>query len=114
MPLQPNITNLNKDNLFLKKPTGTESQISAYTVPSSERTLGYIMACCKHRPDPVGAINNVYDLPSIKPATRYLFGAAGPPTEATWTKAIHNGKYLTWPLVNVKNVNKFLPESEDT
>ena len=92
--------------------TGTESLKSAYTVPSSARVLGHIMACCKDRPYPVGAINIVYDLPSIKPTIRFLRGAAGFPTKATWLKAIRNGNYLSWPLVNVKNVNKFFLESE--
>ena len=72
------------------------------------------MTCCKDRPDPVGAINNVYDLPSIEPAIRYLHGAIGYPTKATWLKAIHNGNYLTWPLFKVKILNKFFPESEET
>ena len=62
----------------------------------------------------MGAINNVYDLLSIKPAIHYLHGAAEFPTKATWLKAICNGNYLTWPLVNVKNVNIFFPESEET
>ena len=114
VPLHPNFTNLNKDTLLLNGPTGIESLNSAYTVPSSERALGHIMTCCKDRPDPVGAINNVYDLPSIKPSIRYLRGAAGFPTNATWLKAIRNLNYLSWPLVNVKNVNKFFPESEET
>ena len=29
-------------------------------------------------------------------------------------KAIRNGNYLTWPLFNLKNENKFLPESKQT
>ena len=85
-----------------QQPIGTDSLNSAYTVPSSARTLGHIMACCKYQPDQVGEINNVYDLPSIEPEIRYLHGAAGFPTKATWLKAIRNGNYLTWPLVNVK------------
>ena len=59
-------------------------------------------------------INNVYELPSIEPAIRYLHGAAGLPTKATWLKSISKGSYLSWPLVNVKNVSKYFPESEET
>ena len=110
-PFQPTVTNPNKDTLLINGPTGTESLNSAYTIPSGERTLVHIMKCCKDRPNPVGAINNVYDLPIIKPAICYLHGASGSPTKATWLKAIRNGNYLTWHLVNVKNVNKFFPES---
>ena len=68
--LHPNVTNLNKDTLLVNSATVTESLNSAYTVPSSERTLGHIMTCCKYRPDLVGAINNVYNLSIIKPVIR--------------------------------------------
>jgi hypothetical protein len=33
-------------------------------------------------------IHNVYELPSIEPAIRYLHAAAGFPVEETWLKAI--------------------------
>ena len=66
------------------------------------------------RPSLSEAINNVLELPSIEPAIRYLHGAAGFPTKATWLKAIQNGSYLLWPLVNVKNINKLFPEPEET
>ena len=59
-------------------------------------------------------IYHVYDLPSIKPAIRYLHVVAGFPTKRTWLKAIRNGRYLTWPLITVKNVNKLFPESDET
>jgi hypothetical protein len=32
----------------------------------------------------------------------------------SWLKAIRHGNYLSWPLINVKNVTKFFPESEET
>ena len=56
----------------------------------------------------------MYELPSIEPAIRYLHGAAGFPTKATCLKAIRKGSYLSWPLVNVNNVSKYLPEYEET
>ena len=59
-------------------------------------------------------IHNVYELPSIEPTIRYLHAAAGFPVKATWLKAIRNGNYSTWPLINVKNVAKHFPESEET
>ena len=31
-----------------------------------------------------------------------------------WIKAIRNGNYDTWPLINLKNVNKHFPESKET
>ena len=65
----------------------------------------------KDRPAPTDAINNVYKLPSIEPAIRYLHGAAGFPTKETWLGSIRNRSCLSWPLINIKNVNKHFPES---
>ena len=59
-------------------------------------------------------INNVYELPSLACAVQYLHAAAGFPTKATWLKSIRNGKYLTWSLLTIKNVNRHFLESEDT
>ena len=64
--------------------------------------------------NPKEAIHNVYDLPSIEPALRYLHAAAGFPTKSTRLKAIHKNSYITWPHITVKNVNKYFPESEET
>jgi hypothetical protein len=59
-------------------------------------------------------INNVYELPSIEHAVQYLHAAAGHPTKHTWLKAIARGNYNSWPLINVRNVRKHFPESEET
>lgn len=58
--------------------------------------------------------SNVYDLPSTEQVVRYLHAAAGFPTKATWLKAINDGFYATWPMINARNVNKYFPESEET
>ncbi len=58
-------------------------------------------------------IHNVYELPSIKTSIRYLHGAVGFPTKPSWLKAIRRGNYNSWPLINVKNVAKYFPESEE-
>ena len=63
---------------------------------------------------PTDTINNVYKLPSIERAVRYLHGAAGFPTNTTWLKAIRSRTFVAWPLINVKHVNKYFPESEET
>jgi len=85
---------------------------SLYKVPSSAAMLEHIELFS--RPNPHEAINNVYELPSIKKAVRYLHSAAGFPTKATWLRSIRAGNYLSWPLINVKNVYKYFPESEET
>ena len=76
--------------------------------------LKHIEAFKTDQLSPSEAINNVYKLPSIKPEIKYLHSAAGFPAKATWLKAIQNRSYLLWPLVNIKNVNKFFPDSEET
>ena len=54
------------------------------------------------RPQATNAINNVYDMPSIEVAVRYLHSVVGLPPTETWLKAIRNGNYLTWLLIIVK------------
>ena len=87
-----------------------------YDVPLLAQMLEYIELFNNNpaRPDSTEAINNIYELPSIARAVRYLHGAIGFPTKATWLTAIRNGNFLTWPLITVNNVNKHFPESEET
>jgi hypothetical protein len=59
-------------------------------------------------------IHNVYELPSLEHTVRYLHAAASFPPKSTWLKAIQQGNYSTWPLINVKNVAKYFPELEET
>ena len=57
---------------------------------------------------------NVYKLSSIEQSVQYLHSAAGFLRNTTQLKAIQAGNYVTWPLFNIKNVNKYFPESEVT
>ena len=59
-------------------------------------------------------LNNVFDLPSIEQTIRYLHASIGFPTRRTWIKAIQSDNFVGWPLVTVKNVNKYFPESKET
>ena len=113
IPLTSTVKNLNTDTLLLDSPDGRSSLNALYNVPPVGEMLGHIDAL-RDRPPPSHAINHVYELPSVEPAIRYLHGAAGFPTKATWLKAIRAGNFLSWPLINVKNVNKYFPESEET
>ena len=76
--------------------------------------MDHLQILLDKRPNTKEAIHNVYDLPSIEPAIPYFHAAAGFPTKATWPEAIRNENYLTWPLVYVKNGNKYFTESEET
>ena len=59
-------------------------------------------------------LHNVFDLPSIEQTIQYMHTCIVSPTRHTWVKAIRRGNFIGWPLVTVKNVNKYLPESEET
>ena len=63
---------------------------------------------------PAETINYVYELPIVKPTIRYIHGTAGFPTNTTCLNIIRKGNYLFWPLIDVKNVHKDFPDSEET
>ena len=70
-----------------------------------------LSTCC---PTASEAIHNVYKLPLIESAVRYLHIATSFPTKATCLKSNRCGKYLTWHLITVKYVHKYSTESEET
>ena len=115
IPLQDSVSNANTDTLLLNGPTGKKSLNALYSVPSTTATIHHI-ACstAADRPSSLDTINNVYELPSIERAVRYLHGAVVFSPKETWLKHIRNGHYLTWPHITVKNVNKHFPESEES
>jgi hypothetical protein len=47
-------------------------------------------------------------------SVRYLHAAAGFPVKESWIDAIKAGNYTTWPGLNVKVVNRYFPESDET
>ena len=112
VPLQPIIINENEDTLILDSICGQFSNNKKYRVPSTPEIREHLQASIERIDDE--SINNVYELPSIEQAVRYLHAAAGYPVKSTWLKAIRSGNYATWPLINVKNVAKHFPESEET
>jgi hypothetical protein len=59
-------------------------------------------------------IHNVYELPSIEPMIRYLHVAVGFLVEEAWLKAVQQGNYNPWPLINITNAARYFPESEET
>jgi hypothetical protein len=113
VPLVPIVTNLNTGTLLLDHPSGLDSLNAMYAVSSST-------VACNHVALHLGNlaqqdhIHNVYEIPSVEPTIGYLHGAAEFPTRASWLKVIRHGNYLSWPLINVKNVTKFFPELEET
>ena len=76
--------------------------------------LEHLAVFMQDRPPQRYIINNLYELPIIELDIHYLHFSAGFPNKRTWLKAIWKGNYLYWSLINVKNVNKFFPELEET
>eukprot|EP00956_Cyclotella_meneghiniana_P001080 scaffold1265_cov38-Cyclotella_meneghiniana.AAC.7 len=58
--------------------------------------------------------NSVYDLPSTEQAIKWMHAVCGYPVKTTWLKAIKAGNYVGWPLLTVKNVTKYHPETTET
>jgi hypothetical protein len=113
VPLVPFITNLNTDTLILDHPSGQDSLNSMYTIKTNQLNCEHVaLQMCKNHCQEY--LHNVYELPSIEPTIQYLHGVAGFPTKASWLKAICKGNYLSWPLINVKSIAKYFPESEET
>ena len=75
----PQITGkkLNTDTLLLDIPDSQHSLNSMYDFPQTYAMLEHLTVFMQDRPPPRETISNVYDLPSIKPAIRYLHVAAG-------------------------------------
>jgi hypothetical protein len=111
IPLQQFVINDNTDTLVLDAPCGTQPTNTRYKVPTTEAIKHLLQSSNTRESD---TLYNVYELPTIGQSIRYLHAAAGFPTKSTWLKAIRHGNYSTWPLISVKNVNKYFPESEET
>ncbi len=111
VPITKVVTNKNTDTLLLDHPHGHDSINAMYQVETTTVTRDHIrcMGCHTSKEH----IHNVYELPSIEPSIQYLHGAAGFPTKPSWLKAIRRGNYNSWPLINVKNVAKYSPKSEE-
>jgi hypothetical protein len=113
VPLIDNVRNENTDTLLLDHLHKHDCLNLLYKVESTTTTWKHINAIMLQT---IGweYIHNVYELPSIEPTIRYLYAAAGFPVEETWLKAIRRGNYNSWPLINITNVARYFPESEET
>ena len=81
-PLQSQVTDLNINNLLLNGPTGREYLNYLYTVCTTASVLAHFEDFNYNQV--VGAtINNMYELPSLACAVRYLHGATEFLTKAT-------------------------------
>eukprot|EP00804_Cyclotella_cryptica_P021311 CCRYP_001567-RA/>CCRYP_001567-RA protein AED:0.72 eAED:0.63 QI:0/0/0/0.75/0.33/0.25/4/0/578 len=55
--------------------------------------------------------NSVYDLPSIEKAIRWMHAVCGYPVKSIWLKAIQAGNFVGLPLLTIKSINKYYPET---
>jgi hypothetical protein len=62
----------------------------------------------------LGQANSVYDLPSTEQAIKWMHAVCGYPVKSTWVKAIKAGNFVGWPLLTVKNVTKYYPDTVET
>jgi hypothetical protein len=113
VPLINNVRNENMDTLLLDHLTKHDCLKLLYKVESTTTTWEHSNAIML---ETIGReyIHNVYKLPSIEPTIRYLHTAAAFPVEEMWLKAIRQGNYNSWPLINITNVAHYFPKSEDT
>jgi hypothetical protein len=58
--------------------------------------------------------NSVYDLPSTEQAIRWLHAVCGYPLKSTWLKAVQAGNFIGWPLLTIRNIQKYFPETVET
>jgi hypothetical protein len=112
VPLVDNAHNKNTDTLLLDHPHKHDCLNLLYKVEFTTTTWEHINAIMLQT---IGweYIHNVYKLPSIEPTIRYLHAAAGFPVEKMWLKAIRQGNYNSWPLINITNVACYFPKSEE-
>jgi hypothetical protein len=108
-----NVWNENTDTLLLDHWHKRDCLNLLYEVESTTTTWEHINAIMLQTIS-WEYIYNVYELPSIKPTTRYLHAAAGFPVEETWLKAVQQGNYNSRSLINITNVARYFPESEKT
>ena len=107
VPLVTTTGNKNTDTLLLDHPRKHESLKSTSITRAH---IGSVLTFGRNNK----YIRNFYNLPSIKPTIRYLHVVAGFPTKESWLRAIRQGNYNSWPLINIKNVARNFPKSEET
>ena len=112
------VTNLSTDTLLLDGPDERQSKHPSYHInynPVNDHVHDFVRALRTKHPHPQESVNNVVELPSIAPTVRYLHGSVGFPVKSTWLAAIRepNNAYVTWPLINIKNVTNHFPRSEE-
>ena len=58
--------------------------------------------------------NSVYALPTTEEEIRWMHAVCVYPVKSTWIKAIKEGNFTGWPILNKRNVSKHYPETTNT
>ena len=80
IPLIEDVQNENTDTIILNIEDGQKSLNTLYQVPTTEYVMDTLHFILDGKPSTSEGIYHMYNLPSIKPAIRYLHAAAGFPT----------------------------------
>ena len=86
IPLVKDVQNENTDTLILNSKDKLQSLNTSYQVPTTADIIDTLHFMSDGAPATFEGIRHVYDIPSIKPAIRYLHAATGFPTKRTWLK----------------------------
>ena len=118
---QDNVTFYNKEDVLIIC-RGKPILVSAcdnkgqYRIPLDQRQQGQWRPRIptKTKSLKLSQANSVYDLPFIEQAIKWMHVVCGYPVKSTWVKAIKARNFVRWPLLNVKNVHKYYPETTKT
>eukprot|EP00804_Cyclotella_cryptica_P002987 CCRYP_005999-RA/>CCRYP_005999-RA protein AED:0.31 eAED:0.31 QI:0/0/0/1/1/1/3/0/532 len=58
--------------------------------------------------------NRVYDLPTTEQAIRWMHAVCSYPVKSTWLKVDQAGNFIGWPLLTVRNIQKYFPKTVET
>jgi hypothetical protein len=94
---------------------GKRNEHGQYRIPlTQQRGQWQPRRGSKQQRDFLWQANSVYDLPSTEQAIKWMHAVCGYPVKSAWMKAVAAGNYIGWPLLKVKNVNKYYPETNKT
>ena len=57
--------------------------------------------------------NNVYNLPSIEQAIKWMHAVCVYLVNSTWLATVEAGNYVEWPMLTARNINKYYPETTE-
>ena len=95
---------------------GIRDERGRYRIPLDQRRKGRWRPRIPTQAESIklAQANSVYDLPSTEQAIKWMHAVCGYPVKSTWVKAVQAGNFVGWPMLNVRNVKKYYPETSET